>query len=127
MFARLQEVAACVQELLQQQAEPRLLALQAGLQQALHAVRPEQAELCQAAKWLADLAKVLDPDQKPARTAAQVREEWQTCLAHIQEQGQASPRLQEFSSQIGKVSASYAPGLFHTYDVPGLPRTNNGR
>jgi hypothetical protein len=24
-----------------------------------------------------------------------------------------------------KVSASYRPGLFHCYDVPGLPRTNN--
>jgi hypothetical protein len=24
-----------------------------------------------------------------------------------------------------KVSASYAPGLFHCYDVAGLPRTNN--
>jgi hypothetical protein len=127
MFARLQEVAACVQELLQQQTEPRLQALQTGLQQALRAVRPEQSELCQAARWLTDLAAVLDPDQQPARTAEQVREEWQTCLAHIQEQGQTSLRLQEFSSKISKVSASYAPGLFHTYDVPGLPRTNNGR
>jgi hypothetical protein len=24
-----------------------------------------------------------------------------------------------------KVAGSYAPGLFHCYDVPGLPRTNN--
>ena len=24
-----------------------------------------------------------------------------------------------------KVTASYRPGLFHCYDVPGLPRTNN--
>lgn len=24
-----------------------------------------------------------------------------------------------------KVTASYEPGLFHCYDVPGLPRTNN--
>jgi hypothetical protein len=24
-----------------------------------------------------------------------------------------------------KVTASYWPGLFHCYDVPGLPRTNN--
>lgn len=127
MFARLQEVAVCVQELLQQQAEPRLLALQDGLQKALYAVRPEQSELCQAARWLTNLADVLDPDQKPARTAEQVRQEWQTCLAHIHEQGHASPRLQKFSSKISKVSASYAPGLFHTYDVPGLPRTNNGR
>jgi hypothetical protein len=27
--------------------------------------------------------------------------------------------------QFLKVTASYAPGLFHCYDVPGLPRTNN--
>jgi len=127
MFTRLQEVETCVQELIQHQAEPRLLALQAGLQQALQTVRPAQADLCQAAKWLADLAEVLDPDQKPARTAEQVRAEWETCLARIQTQEQASPRLQEFSAKIRKVSASYAPGLFHTYNVPGLPRTNNGR
>lgn len=27
--------------------------------------------------------------------------------------------------QFLKVTASYGPGLFHCYDVPGLPRTNN--
>ena len=26
-----------------------------------------------------------------------------------------------------KTTRSYAPGLFHCYDVPGLPRTNNDR
>ena len=42
-------------------------------------------------------------------------------------EAQSLPRLQEFSDKICKVSKSYAPGLFFTYDVPGLPRTNNGK
>ncbi len=29
------------------------------------------------------------------------------------------------AAHFAKVSASYWPGLFHCYDVPGLPRTNN--
>lgn len=125
MFTRLQEVVACLQELLQHQPEAQLLELQAGLQKALTATRPEYDELCQAAQWLADLADVLDPDGKPARTTEQVRAEWNACLTRIETQGQSSLRLQEFSAKIRKVSLSYAPGLFHTYDVPGLPRTNN--
>lgn len=125
MFIRLQEVSACLQELIQCQPEPRLLALQAGLQKALTATYPEYHELCQAAQWFADLADVLDPEGKPARIAEQVRAEWNACLTRIETQGQSSLRLQEFSAKICKVSRSYAPGLFHTYDVPGLPRTNN--
>ena len=125
MHTRLQEVAACLDELIQHHSEPRLLELLAGLQKALTATRPEYTELCQAAQWLADLADVLDPDEKPARTGAQVRTEWQTCLTDIETQGLSSPRLQEFAAKIRKVSFSYAPGLFHTYDVPDLPRTNN--
>jgi hypothetical protein len=35
--------------------------------------------------------------------------------------GSLAPALAHFQ----KVTASYAAGLFHCYDVPGLPRTNN--
>jgi len=35
--------------------------------------------------------------------------------------------LQRFGASILKVSDSYAPGLFHSYDVPDLARTNNAR
>jgi len=49
------------------------------------------------------------------------------CLTQIELPPNNSPRLQEFSAKISKVSRSYAPGLFHTYNVPGLPRTNNDR
>ena len=39
----------------------------------------------------------------------------------------AAPRsdLRKGLEHFLKVTASYEPGLFHCYDVPGLPRTNN--
>jgi len=127
MFARLQEVVECTRELIEHSPEPRLLKLLDGLQTALLANQPVCAELSQAAQWLADLADTLDPDGKPTRTAEQVQTDWLACLTRIEIQGKNSPRLQQFSAKICKVSKSYASGLFHTYDIPGLPRTNNDR
>ena len=77
--------------------------------------------------WLEQLSAILDPEGKPARSGAKVQAEWRAYLDQIVEESQSTPRLLEFSSKIVKVSNSYAPGLFHTYDVPGLPRTNNDR
>jgi hypothetical protein len=127
MVAQLQQVVRCLNQLLRQQAEPRLQALRAGLQRALQGVRADARELRTAADWLAQLADVLDPDGKPARTAAKVQRAWQHVLDDIAKQSVASPRLQRFAAAMLKVSASYAPGLFHTYDIPDLPRTNNER
>jgi hypothetical protein len=127
MFSRLQEVVTCLQALLAHQIEPRLLKLSTGLQKALAASHPTYIELSQAATWLLDLANILDPDGKPARTGVQVQAEWQACLTAIETQEHLSPRLQEFSAKISKVSQSYAPGLFYSYDIPGFPRTNNDR
>lgn len=127
MFTRLQELVVCLQALLAHQPEPRLHQLLTGLQKALAATQPTYLELSQAATWLADLAHTLDPDGKPPRTGEQVHAEWLACLTHIETQANLSPRLQEFSAKISKVSQSYAPGLFHTYDIPALPRTNNDR
>jgi len=73
------------------------------------------------------LAALLDPDGQPQRTGAQVRREFEAYLAQIEKDSAPTPRLRAFSAAIAKVSRSYAPGLFYTYDVPGLPRTNNDR
>lgn len=127
MFTRLQEVAVCLQALMAHQPEPRLLQLLTGIQKALAASQLTYIELSQAATWLADLAHTLDPHGKPARTSEQVQTEWLACLTQIENQENRSQPLQEFSNKISKVSRSYAPGLFHTYDIPGLPRTNNDR
>jgi MULE transposase-like protein len=127
MYDRLQEVVQCLNQLLRYQPEPRLEHLRAGLRQALKAVRADSAELHQAAAWLEELADRLDPERHPARTGKAVRKEWQACLDRIETEATASPRLTEWSAKMLRVSESYAPGLFYTYDLPGLPRTNNGR
>jgi hypothetical protein len=36
-----------------------------------------------------------------------------------------TPPLYAFGRHLDKVSRSYWPGLFHCYDMPDLPRTNN--
>ncbi len=127
MYARLQEVVDCLQELLQHHSEPRLLALQTGLQQALKAVQPTHTRLCLVANWLTGLAEVLNPDNKLTRDAEKVRKEWDAYLTQIQTEAKDSPDLIHFSEEIRKISKSYAPGLFYSYDIPGLPRTNNDR
>jgi hypothetical protein len=127
MYARLQDVVRCLDRLLRHQPEPRLRELRQGLRAALHAVRADYGELSQAATWLAQLAETLDPEQQPLRSGDQVRTEWQVRLKQIEAESVGSVRLREFSATIRKVSDSYAAGLFYTYDLAGLPRTNNDR
>jgi hypothetical protein len=131
MFVGLQAVVRTVDQLLRHRPEPRLRQLREGLSQALRTFQPDCQELQVAAAWLTRLAAVLDPAagelQPPARTGAQVRADWEACLTDLDREAQGSARLRRLGDQITKVSWAYAPGLFHTYDVPGLPRTNNAR
>ena len=46
-------------------------------------------------------------------------------LAEIRDGQAIVGTLQPAVAHFLKVSASYWPGLFHCYDIPGLPRTNN--
>jgi hypothetical protein len=127
MVERLSEVVTCLDRLLDHEPEARLAQLRSGLQQALADVQADYTLLRQAGNWLQQLAALLDPDGKPQRTGAQVRSAFEAYLTQIEKDSAATPRLHAFSAAIAKVSRSYAPGLFHTYDLPGLPRTNNDR
>jgi len=126
-YERLLEVKRCVAQLVRYDPEPRLVQVLHGLRRALQVMRRDYTELRQAADWLEHLSDILNPDGKPARSGTDVQAEWQAYLDQIIEESQVTPQLLEFGSKIVKVSKSYAPGLFHTYDVPGLPRTNNDR
>jgi len=63
-----------------------------------------------------------NPQQQPG---AQVRRRYQSLLGEIKRRaprsGEAQPGLKHFL----KVTKSYWAGLFHCYDVPDLPRTDN--
>lgn len=127
MFDRLSEVQRCLDELLDHRSDTRLAALRQGLQTALQATQPDYQALRQAADWLEHIAALLDPEGKTERSGSQVRQELFTYLDDIQEESQHSPRLHQFWQKIHQTSLNYAPGLFHCYDIPGLPRTNNDR
>ena len=83
--------------------------------------------LRQATDWLEHIAGLLDPAGKPPRSAEQVQETLFAYLQEIETISHQQPGLQSFFKTIQKTTISYAPGLFHCYDIPGLPRTNNAR
>jgi hypothetical protein len=127
MFERLSEVKTCLDTLISHRTDARLVAVRQGLHHALLSVQSDYTELRQAADWLEHVADLLDPEGKPHRSGAEVKQELFAYLDDIQQQSQHSPRLSRFHDKIRQTSLNYASGLFHCYDVPGLPRTNNDR
>jgi hypothetical protein len=127
MFERLSEVKTCLATLIAHRSDARLVELQQGLHTTLLAVHSDYTQLRQAANWLEHISHILDPESKPDRSGAQVQHELFAYLLDIQRESQSSPRLRQFCRKIYQTSLNYTPGLFHCYDVPGLPRTNNDR
>ena len=58
-------------------------------------------------------------------TGNEVRQQMEELLTEIRSNQTTVGLLQPAVAHFLKVSASYWPGLFHCYDIPGLPRTNN--
>jgi hypothetical protein len=125
MFEKLSEMAHICQQLWAIHPDPVLEKLHLGLQHALHLTQPEYGLVHQAATWLANISALLDPQDKPSRSAAQVQQELLAYLQEIEVQSTNSARLQAIYQTIAKTPHSYLPGLFHSYDIPDLPRTNN--
>jgi hypothetical protein len=127
MVARLTEVAHCLEHLIAHQATPPLLTLYQRLQPILHSVQASYTLLNEAAAWLKQIADLLEPDGKPHRSGDQVRQELFAFLQEIQVTHTPDPFLRRTANAILKTTLRYAPGLFHCYDIPDLPRTNNDR
>lgn len=127
MFAGLTAVRACLDTLLAHRSDPRLVELQRGLFHALTSAQHDYSELRLAADWLESIAALLDPEGKPTRSGEQVRQGLYAFLDDLDQESQDAPRLQRFAAQIQKTTSNYTPGLFHCYDIAGLPRTNNER
>jgi hypothetical protein len=127
MVERLAEVKTCLDTLMGHRSDVRLVELKQGLHTALLAIHPDYTQLRQAADWLEHIRHILDPEGNPDRCGAQVRQELFAYLDDIQSESQLAPHLRRFYQKIYQTSLNYTPGLFHCYDVPGLPRTNNDR
>jgi hypothetical protein len=125
-YQRLQGVADLIQELLDHRYDPHLARLGQGLQAALPPLANEYRDLKQGATWLRDIARILEPTHKGSPTTGeQVAQQLRTYLDDLFTLPNLPPRLDAFRRHLDKVSISYWPGLFHCYDLEGLPRTNN--
>lgn len=127
MFEQLTEVHDCLTRLITYHSTPQLTVLQQGLHTALQSVRSDYADLRQAADWLEHIADLLDPDNNPPRSGEQVQRDLFSYLHDIQPACNHNTRLKAFYQTIHHTTDNYTSGLFHCYDVPGLPRTNNDR
>ena len=127
MFVGLSEMDECLARLIVHHPAPQLLTLHQGLQTALQSAQATYSILREAANWLEHIATLLDPEQNPNRSGDQVRQDLFAYLTKIQSNRFRDPMLRNSFRIILKTTHSYAPGLFHCYDVPGLPRTNNDR
>jgi hypothetical protein len=73
--------------------------------------------------WVHRAARLLENEDE--LTGGEVRQRMEDLLAEIRDDQVTVGTLQPAVAHFLKVSASYWPGLFHCYDIPGLPRTNN--
>ncbi len=73
--------------------------------------------------WVHRAARLLENEDEVS--GSEVRRRMETLLAEMRDDQVTVGTLQPAIAHFLKVSASYWPGLFHCYDVVGLPRTNN--
>ena len=125
IYEELEQVLVRSRRLLKHREDPQLESLVVGLQDALAPLAPTVATLQVGAGWLARIAALLTPTPATTPSSAQVAQHLQDCLSQLDPNG-ATPELADFLQHLQKVSQSYAPGLFHCYDHPDIPRTNNG-
>jgi hypothetical protein len=124
-YERLENVARFSLDLLATHYDPHLAQLYQGLQSALSPFAPTYQAVQQGAAWLRDIAYILDSTATQAVKGEQVAGQLRGYLDTVLRLPGVTPPLYAFGLHLDKVSRSYWPGLFHCYDVPGLPRTNN--
>jgi hypothetical protein len=125
MYQRLHQVVTLSTELLADHYDARLAQLQRGLRTALDSLAPQYQDLCQGATWLQGIAHLLHGAEQPAPAGTQVAHQLRTYLDDLLRPALDVPHLDAFRHHLDTVSRSYWPGLFHCYEVPLLPRTNN--
>lgn len=77
----------------------------------------------QAYQWIHGAAKILDNEEE--LSAQQVRSRYIGLMGAMTRWKNKTGNLSEYISHFRKITVSYSSGLFHCYELEGLPRTNN--
>ncbi len=97
--------------------------MQSFLTKGLTETAPLWSDVQQGYAWVHRAAHILTNDDK--LSAVQVRQAYENLLTEMEQAPISSETLATMLSTFRKVTASYWPGLFHSYDHVDLPRTNN--
>jgi hypothetical protein len=124
-YERLQHVACLRLDLLATRYEARLAQVYQGLQSALAPCAQTYQELQQGAAWLRDIASIFEPSPAQLLSAVYVAGQLRDYLHTVLRLPKSTPTFSAFGLHLDTVSRSSWPGLFHCYDVPNVPRTNN--
>ena len=113
-------------ELLAHRVHADLVRLVQTLEGTLGQVADRVTGVRQAVRWLTDIQTLLDPAQTVAFSGAEVAADVSAYLGRLSHQAGADEFLIRLMAHMRAVSRRYWGSLLHTYDQPGLPRTNNG-
>lgn len=112
--------------------EPRLTCFADAIRDGLRDFEDDYVWIAEGYTWVVDIADILDvPLPEPGAEApdrplsAEVRDRLNAYLDRLDRRTDLSAPLIEFREHLRALTERYAPGLFHCYDIPGLPRTNN--
>jgi hypothetical protein len=97
--------------------------LQQLLAKGLKATTPLWPPLQRAYKLVYQATEILANQEQ--HTGTQVRERYLAHVAQMRERSAELGPLQEAVEHFSHLTDNFASGLFHCYDVSGLPRTNN--
>ena len=102
---------------------PALKQLQQVLSKGIKATATLWPPLRRSYEQVHQAAQILANHEQ--RTGAQVREHYLAHVAQMQERKADVGPLSEAIEHFCHITNNFAVGLFHCYDVEGLPRTNN--
>lgn len=130
LYDDLQAIADSLARCLQVRPDPYLQLWRATLDTQVQPYAPAFEVVRQAQAWIEAVRQVLDeaplptPDA-PGPGSAEVARSLAFTLGRIADQSVTDPWLLTFRQHLLDLSERYWSGLFHCYDILGLPRTNN--
>ena len=114
--------------------EPRLTCFAEAIGDTLRDFKKEYNTLSEAYSWVLKISDILDKelpqpkltsDETDTPLSAIVEAELDEFLAQLEQRDDLNEFLVSFRKKLRNLTKRYKPGLFHCYDIPGLPRTNN--
>jgi hypothetical protein len=103
--------------------------MQQAVQAAVRSYAAEHQGIQQGFQWVQEIRQILAAPlptaAAPGPGSAHVAQQLQDYLDRLAADEDLGAAAQAFRQHLQHVTARYAPGLFHCYDIVGLPRTNN--